>query len=606
MTSFFRPSIGAPDDQPGDDAVADTAPNGGDEVALVLRDAEAPTDRTLTGRARQAVTASYSHIDYGAVLRFPWRMTQRHYLVTAIYGFVVLVLMWPMFGPGSPPGVDSPTFLHLGWVVDQVLTGNLDSTFTDPYWYSGWPYAAAYPPLAYGAIGLLSAISPLPIEISFRIWTLFAFVGIGLAVYGLLLEYKVRKPVAAWGGLLALLSYPMLLSLGIFGWYSTVFALPLAIAGYAMAERSLRTMRRRDAVWAGLLLAASMLAHHMTGFGFWMAMTPWALYRLWPSRTRLRVFKQLVTIGLVLFATILPWLVFFVPHLISVGFEREIAGNWDVDPNQLFIRSLDRTYIGKEIYPTYLGLVHIPLAIAGIVQALTGRLRAIGSGIVLVVFTWVSFGAPPIVGTYPFSGLDVARFTVFMSPFMAVMGAVFVNAIMDDLYQFRDKIHLPRKALSALVVVLTLGMLVVPVQDGLKARWTLTPVQRIAQVDDSFDWIKENTSLDAKILAVGFRNWDDWWIPEQTGRRVMDGWNDEGAKIWRQVREVRHMGWLGSVNSLRLYNIMDELETDYLLIYHWVPMDSPRLFEASGEQNPLLFTRAASWPSVTIFERLDQ
>jgi hypothetical protein len=557
-------------------------------------------------RGRRAARLWLGSVDLRSVLRLSRRMAFRHGLVALIYMAVVGVLMWPMFGPGSPPGVDSPTFLHLGWVVELALTGHLDSIFTAPYWYGGWPYAAAYPPLAYGAIGLLSAISPLPIEISFRIWTFLAFVGMGLAVYGLLLEFRIRKPVAVWGGLLALLSYPMFVSLGIFGWYSTVFALPLGIAGFAIAERSLRTVRRRDAVWAGVLLAASMLAHHMTGFGFGMAMAPWALYRLGQKRTRRRVFKELVTLGVVFLSAISPWAVFFIPHLISVGFEREIAGNWSVDAEQMVRRSLARSFIAAEAYPSYIGMVHIPLAIAGLVQAISGRSRAVGPGILLLMFTWVAFGAPSVIHIYPFSGLDVARFIVFMAPFMAVMAAVFVDAMLDDLYQFRTSLHIPSKVVAVVAGAAALALLVIPAQDRLEARWTLAPVQRIPQVDQAFDWIEENTTPEAKVLAVGFRNWDDWWVPEQTGRRVMDGWNDEGADVWRSVREVRHMGWLGIVNSLRLYNIMDDLETDYLLIYHWQPLDSPQLFEASVGQDPFLFARAASWPGVTLFERRDR
>jgi hypothetical protein len=249
--------------------------------------------------------------------------------------------------------------------------------------------------------------------------------------------------------------------------------------------------------------------------------------------------------------------------------------------------------------------MHIPLAIAGLMQVAFGRMRAVGPGILLMVFTWVAFGAPPVIGIYPFSGLDVARFIVFMAPFMAVMGAVFLNEIVDDLYVFFHRIRLSRRVVSALVAAGALGLLVIPAQDGLQARWTLTPVQRIPAVDVAFEWIRENTESEAKVLAVGFRNWDSWWIPEQTGRRVMDGWNDEGAKVWRSVREVRHMGWFGAVNSLRLYNIMDELETNYLLIYHWQPLDSPHLFEASAAQDSFLFTRAVSWPGVTLFERVD-
>jgi hypothetical protein len=591
MTSSLSPSSDPANDPANDpdESIEPTSP-GAARVVLV----------------RAAVMGWISGIDLRSMLRLSKRMALRHGLVVAIYSAVVAVLMWPMFGPGSPPGVDSPTFLHLGWVVEEALKGRLESPFTDPYWYSGWPYAAAYPPLAYGAIGVLSALSPLPIEISFRIMTFLAFVGMGVAVYGLLLELRVRKPVAVWGGTLALLSYPMFVSLGIFGWYSAVFALPFGIAGYAMAERALRTVRRRDAVWAAALLAASMLSHHMTGFGFGMAMAPWAVYRLWPKRTRRRVFRQLVTIGMVFFAAILPWLVFFIPHLLNVGFEREVAGNWNVNMEQMVRRSLARSFLATEAYPSYIGMVHIPLAIAGMVQAMTGRTRAVGPSLLLLMFTWVAFGMPPVVRFYPFSGLDVARFIVFMAPFMAVMGAVFIDSMLDDFYQFRDRVKMPARAVSAIAAAAALALLVIPIQDGLEARWTLTPVQRIAQVDLAFEWLRDNTQPEAKVIAVGFRNWDDWWVPEQTGRRVMDGWNDEGAEVWRAIREVRHMGWFGSVNSLRLYNIMDELETDYLLIYHWQPLDSPHLFEASAAQDPFLFTRAAAWPGVTLFERRDR
>jgi hypothetical protein len=157
--------------------------------------------------------------------------------------------------------------------------------------------------------------------------------------------------------------------------------------------------------------------------------------------------------------------------------------------------------------------------------------------------------------------------------------------------------------MPAAAVVLAL-LLVVPAQDALRARGTLAPIVRIPQLDQALAWIREETPEDATILAVGFRNWDDWWVPEQTGRAVMDGWNDEGASSWRPVREVRIMGWRGNVNTLRLYNIMEARDTDYLLIYHWQPLDSPQLFEAAAIQDPFLFAQADLWPGVTVYERV--
>jgi hypothetical protein len=57
-----------------------------------------------------------------------------------------------------------------------MLSGNLVTIFTDSYWYGGWFSAAAYPPLVYGAVGLLSAVSPIPIEIGPCIFIFLALV----------------------------------------------------------------------------------------------------------------------------------------------------------------------------------------------------------------------------------------------------------------------------------------------------------------------------------------------------------------------------------------------------------------------------------------------
>lgn len=53
-----------------------------------------------------------------AVLSVLGALGLRHGAVAGLYVVTVLALMWPMFGAGSPPGVDTPTFLHLGWVTE--------------------------------------------------------------------------------------------------------------------------------------------------------------------------------------------------------------------------------------------------------------------------------------------------------------------------------------------------------------------------------------------------------------------------------------------------------------------------------------------------------
>ena len=529
-----------------------------------------------------------------------------HGPAAGLYVVAVTALMWPMFGPGTPPGVDSPTFLHLGWVTELALTGKLDSVLTDPFWYGGWPYLQAYPPLAYGAVGLISAVSPLPIEISFRIVVFLAYVGLGLSVYGLALEFELRRSTAVFAGFLSLLSYPIFVSLGIFGWFSTVVALPFGVAGVLMAERAVRTGERRAAVWSGVLLAGSLLAHHMTGFAFGLGMVPWAVYHVasgvQPRRRTLRMFGYAAGAAA---ATGGVWLVFFIVHITSVGFEREVAGNWLVDLNAMGRRALARSFVGRELYPSYIGLVQVPLAVGGVLYAVVARSRATGAALMLITFTLFAMGhtAMPLIRYYPLSGLDIARFTVFMAPFLAFFGALFMESAGADVLALIKR-AVPRPAVAVVFGAAAAAVLVIPVQDAIEARKTLAPITPLPQVALAMEWLRTETPPGARVLNVGFRNWDAWWVPEQSDRPIMDGWNDEGAPEWQTVREVRHMGWFGRVNSLRLYDIMEERETDYVVVYHWHPIDSPSLFETALAQDPFLFQRRAAWSGLTIYERL--
>jgi hypothetical protein len=534
-------------------------------------------------------------------------VARSHGLAAAVYTGVVLASMWPMFGPGSPPGVDTPTFLHLASVLEQGLTGDLGALWTDPYWYGGWPYVQAYPPVAYGTIAIISALSPIPIEISYRIATALALIGLGLSVYALALEYQVHKAIALWAGVLSLLSYSLFVSLGIFGWFSTVFAIPFSIAGLAVLERAIRTGSGRAAIASGILFALSLLAHHMTGFGIAVAMVPWALYHLIAKPYPRRQTARMIAYSAAAVAAVAGvWMIAFLVHVTGVGFEREVPGNWRVDVEEMRRRAIERSFIGREAYPSYIGLIQVPLAIAGIIYAFISRGRLIAPSLMLIVLTWIAFGenALPLLNYYPFSGLDVARFTVFMAPLMAVLSAVFLDSIVMDITHLANgRGFRTRLAVPAALTVGMLALLIVPVQDSLKARGRLTPTLTTPQVEQAMRWIRDETPESARILAVGFRNWHTWWVPERSDRPIMGGWNDEGAPDWRTIREIRHMGWFGRVNSLRLYDIMELRETDYLLIYHWEALDSPALFEAAAGQDPFLFTRRAAWPGVTIFER---
>ena len=184
------------------------------------------------------------------------------------YLVLTLILLAPMFGPGSPPGVDAPTFLHLAWVSDLALTGGLEQPLTDPYWYGGWPYAAAYPPLAYGVVGVMSAVTPIPIEIAYRIVLVLAVAGVGFSTLLLGRELGLSRWLAASAGVLVLLMYPLLAGAGMWGWLASLVALPLAVGSAAALERAVRTGHTWPAVTGGSLMGLSLLAHHMTAFAF--------------------------------------------------------------------------------------------------------------------------------------------------------------------------------------------------------------------------------------------------------------------------------------------------------------------------------------------------
>ena len=55
-----------------------------------------------------------------------------------------------------------------------------------------------------------------------------------------------------------------------------------------------------------------------------------------------------------------------------------------------------------------------------------------GPAISLIALTWFSLGTAglPLINYYPFSGLDVARFALFMAPFMALMGGYLLPEVL--------------------------------------------------------------------------------------------------------------------------------------------------------------------------------
>ena len=525
-----------------------------------------------------------------------------------LYVLIAIVVMWPMFSAGSPPGVDAPTFLHLGWVLEQGLTGNWSVIPSDPFWYGGYSYLEAYSPLAYGLLGVSAAVTPIPLEALYRIWLLLAYVSLGVVVYWLAMEFRLGRALAVWSGVVTLASYPMFTGLGLFGWYSTMVALPLGLAAYAMLERAMRLSSSRSALVGGLLFGACVLAHHMTGFGLALGFVAWGLYQL---AARTVPLWTLISLALWFSAGVAAvsglWVIFFFKHIMEIGFEREQPGNWFFELDELRLALFARERIRVETYPSYLGWMQVPAALGAVLYALVTRARISGAVVFLLMLTWFSLGVGgnPLIRMYPFSGLDVARFTLFMAPFMALLAGYLLREVHNEFVAVQHRFRLPGWAASGTTALLALALLAVPAMDVTTARERLAPVTMGDQLEDVFTWLEQETPEDASILAVGFRNWDAYWIPALTDRAIMDGWNDEGANNWQTIREMRHMGWFARVNTLRLAEIMDQRDTDYLVVYQWNFLENPNIFETAVRQDEFLFKEAVSWPGVTIFERVN-
>lgn len=523
----------------------------------------------------------------------------RWHIALVVVAFVSLI---PYFASGDPPGVDAPTFLHFGWVFEQSLLGSGGSFFTDEWWYGGLPYLQAYSPGGYGAAGLLSAITPLEIATAFKLVMAVSLAGTAATTYWLGRTLRLSPLYAFFAAALLLLSYPVIAGVGIFGWLPTLASMPFAMAAYVYVEKWTASRNSRHAMYAGALLGVSLFAHHMTAIAFGIAVSVRLAVFVLDTPTGWRDGWKQVRRSLVLFTagaavTSAWWGVPFLVNTISVGFQRELPGNWEFGVSTFATALFDRGRIGVETFPSYIGIVQGVLGIAGAIYAIIYRTRFRGVAIAAVVLFWFSTGASanPLVRVYPFSGFDVSRFAFYVAPLLALLSAAAVRAAV----QSQDLRKYP-----ALPVVAVAVLLILPVLDAVASHEVLEPVDEPQAVTESINWISENVPADSKILAVGYRNWDGYWIPQRAGTPIMDGWYDEGAENWRNVRDYRLMGWLGNVDADRLHEIMVAEETEYLVIMLWDTTESPRLFQSAVTERLDLFELRANLDDAFVYRRL--
>lgn len=517
------------------------------------------------------------------------------------YAAILLLSIWilaPYFGSGDPPGVDAPTFLHFGWVFEQSLLGSGGPFLTDSWWYGGLPYLQAYSPGGYGFVGLIAAITPFGLATAFKLVMASALIGTGFATFWTARTLGLNPIYAFLAAALTLLSYPVLAGIGIFGWLPTLSSMPFAMAAYVFIEKWTSAQTRRNVLLAGVLLGISLIAHHMTAITFALAITiRMAVFAIDVPSARRASAQALALIAFATAAVSAWWAIPFLVNTISVGFQRELAGNWEFAASTFTSSVFDRGRIGVETYPSYIGYVQGVLGIGGAIYAIIYRSRFRGIAIVAAALFWFSAGTSlnPLIRIYPLSGFDVSRFAFYVAPLLALISASVVQ-------QFATSERL--RPYRAVPITLVMLILVIPVFDANASREFLEPVDEPAFVTESIAWIGANVPADSRVLAIGYRNWDGHWLPSRAGVPIMDGWYDEGAANWRNIREYRVMGWLANVDAARLHQIMSIEQTDYLVITEWDLTDSPALFETAVSERPDLFEVEALLEGTKVYRRI--
>ena len=143
-------------------------------------------------------------------------------LVVVIVSVVGLVVARHLLQRGFPPGVDTPTFLHLSWFTRETLRGA--GGLVDPYWYGGFTPFITYPPLSYTLVGAMAAVPGVGFVFSYKAVLLAAYIGTGLATYLLARQVGNARPWSALAAVLTMLAYPLLVTVGLWGWFSSVMA----------------------------------------------------------------------------------------------------------------------------------------------------------------------------------------------------------------------------------------------------------------------------------------------------------------------------------------------------------------------------------------------
>ena len=518
---------------------------------------------------------------------------------------VGLVVVRHLFLQGFPPGVDTPTFLHLSWFTRETLRGAGGAV--DPYWYGGFRPFTTYPPLSYSLVGTIAAIPGAGFVFVYKVALVAAYLGIGWATYFLARQLGNARPWAALAAVMTVLAYPVMVAAGLWGWFSSLVALPLALMALIMMERAYSGGHIRWAILGGVALGLSTLAHHMTAFAFALGLPGWFLFHFFRQPAlRKGLYQATAVFGLAVTVTTAWWIFPWARNLLEAGFQRETPGLWSFPLSNYLGAITQRGLIGFYAYPNYLGIGLIVMGIGGIVQAFLVPSRSTPYAILLVLLVAFSLGEQvnPLLRVRPLDGLDVARFQLYMAPIIVVVGVSFlasVRAAVKGLFRWRESLAWLPAVIGGVLAVAVLGQ---AIWDGATASQRLFhPYKVTVATQEAINWFGQEEHK-GKVLGVGFWHWDDFLLPYYIRQAVVDGWHDEGARNWRTVRALRMMMWTGKVDVPLAYQLLGELDGRYIAVQDYFTGESPAEFRTALGQYPELFAKVADWDEVTVYERL--
>jgi hypothetical protein len=350
--------------------------------------------------------------------------------------------------------------------------------------------------------------------------------------------------------------------------YTTLLGLVFALAFLICVFRYLRQPAWPDAVAAGLLLGALILAHPDTTIILALGYVPWLL-TMWLGKPRPTFRTWIVLAGgvpLIALVAISPW-------LISI---RHLLGSEIVSP---FTRNPE--YWRLLVF--YQGIWIVPVAILGAVIGLRERRQEVllSIGWIILVIEFAVIGlleqlSPALASIihrydYPFS-------IAWHGPIIpyAILGGVALLWIWDRWCAKRLESWLTRAAIPICVVLIALGLVTLRFNQELLV-WSKDRVAffgAFASAADvrAMEWIKNNTPPDSRVLNFPGSQFDNShegdWVPVIAERdsvyfRWQPFFRNNEAQIAEQ--EALRAFWLNPVDPTHA-ELLRAASIDYVIV----------------------------------------